>query len=82
MNIKKLRYENIRPDGSSDTESGIVCVRGNISTGVDHKGRWLTAALPRTDDGVVEGVIVEFADDAEFEKFLSEETVFKEGTPQ
>ena len=90
MRIKKFRHENVNEDGTfSDGKGGAVVTRGRIvrsdpSGGCSEPtcncsyGHWVNITEPRSVDGVVLGITVEFDDRAEMDSFLAGFSVYEE----
>lgn len=81
MKIEIIKHENVLPNGTFKGKIGAVEVKGKIvmsaaDGGCDRigcgcsVGHWIAIVNPRTEDGVVEGVRVQFDDKAEMEKFF------------
>jgi len=73
MYFKKIRHENVLPDGTFSNQKGAVVTGGTIRMS-DRKmagdGYWLSVIQPRTEDGIVEGIEVIFGSKEEMEDFL------------
>jgi len=91
MKIKKYRHENVNEDGTfSDGKAGAVTTEGRICRSQPgcggcseptcncSQGHWLSISEGRTPDGVVQGITVEFEDQAEMELFLAGEAIYGE----
>ncbi len=82
MKVEKFRYEGIRPDGTfSDGRAGSIETRGGIAMSKDKGGcnqdgcncsggHWITVTTSRTEQGVVEGISLEFDNSSEMQKFF------------
>jgi len=69
MKIKQFRYENVSPDGTLPNDGGAIGVNGGILNSMlicknpkchCSDGHWISIIAPRTEDGVVEGIKIEF----------------------
>lgn len=87
MKIKTFKHENVLPNGTFANQNGAVEVKGVITMSKKNggcglkschcsDGHWITIVKPRTDDGVVEGIRVEFDDMTEMQKFFNERKLF------
>ena len=80
MELKKFKIEKVAEDGSVKdgiggsvhTEGGVTVVRGKCPMKGCHcsDGFSITLTMPRTDDGIVEGIICKFDSLKELEKHL------------
>ena len=74
MRIEKIVHKNVNPNGTfSDGTTGAVVTTGRLMMGYNHGEHWLSISMPRTKEGVVEGMTVYFSSKKEKEKFLKEE---------
>jgi hypothetical protein len=80
LEIHKIVHQNVNPDGTFLNARGAVMTEGGILMSAGEgcslpdchcsDGYWITIMLPRTKDGIVEGVTVKFSSKREFEKFM------------
>lgn len=82
MKFEKIVHESVNPDGAFQDQPGAVKTEGSVimsqeDGGCDVKGckcsegHWLSVFMPRTKDGIVEGVKVTFDNWGEMQLFLS-----------
>jgi len=87
MKVETFRHENVLPNGTFAYQAGAVEVKGKIvmsqnngGCGIDtchcSDGHWITIVKPRTEEGVVEGMKVNFDDMSEMQKFFDERELF------
>jgi hypothetical protein len=71
MKISKFKHEGVNPDGTFKDRLGAVTVEGRVSmSAIDggcgagkcncSEGHWISIVKPRTPEGVVEGMTVQF----------------------
>ena len=83
MNITRFRHTGVKPDGTFEQGLGAVKTKGSISRSHERggcgmrgckcsPGHWIAVALPRTDEGVVEGFTIRFKNKQEFNRFLTQ----------
>jgi hypothetical protein len=89
MKIKKYRHENVKEDGTHPA-GGSVVTRGRICRSEPgcggcseptcrcSQGHWISITEPRTSDGVVVGITVEFDDREEMDHFMEGFSVYGE----
>ena len=76
-----FRHEEVKADGTFENKKGAVGTEGGIimsmtGGGCDivgchcSDGHWITIIKPRTEEGTVEGLTVNFEDKAEMEVFF------------
>lgn len=80
MKVEKFIHTGVKPDGTFENEAGAVHVEGLVMMGTGEgcglsgchcsDGYWITIGLPRTKEGVVEGIKVRFDNKREFDKFI------------
>lgn len=70
MKIKKFIHEGVGPDGSLPDEGSVVTEGGLVIAPRNSAEAWVTLLMPRTDDGVVEGICITFDSTEEMNKTL------------
>jgi hypothetical protein len=81
MKIESFKWEGVKPDGTFEFQAGAVETKGKIvmsqNTGgceIENchcsDGHWLTIVKPRTEEGIVEGIKVEFENKSEMDEFF------------
>ena len=76
MQFKKIVHKEVKEDGTFKNEKGAVHTKGKVMFGVDDcpldnpPVYWLSVILPRTSEGVVEGIKVEFETREEMRRML------------
>lgn len=81
MKFSKIVHKNVKEDGTFidrpgavDTNGGIVIINGNCGTSGCHcsDGYFISIFMPRTEDGIVEGIKIQFSSRKEMINHLEE----------
>ena len=78
MKMNHFKHTGVKPDGTFEGRMGAVGTGLNINHGDGcgsrgchcSDGYWFLIGIPRTADGVVEGMNVKFEDRQEYETFI------------
>lgn len=88
MKIRSFRHTGVKPNGTFENEAGAVVTQGRVSMSAVNggcgagncncsEGHWVSIVKPRTQEGVVEGMTIQFDDQAEMNKFLRGQDLYE-----